>query len=388
MWALILQINLHLLEQRLGNERVSNILWCVGIIFATLLLKRPLSRWVAKLCAVIANRFTDKNHGRLFQDLTVRPLEWLLQTLLYYIAVNQLTIFLRQVVFRRLHGSRLTIVRVSDVADKIFQFLLILFLTLVVSRIVDFIFQVRISKARAEDNRDREQLFPLVKEVFKVIFWTIGIFWILGDVFNVNIPALITGLGIGGIAIALAAKESVENLFAAFTILSDKPFKTGDAVRLGTFEGSVEQIGFRSTRVRNADGSLYIIPNKTLVSQNLENLSQRDTRKGRIVFSIKYGLSEHELRTLIKDLKEMVQQTLHVQEPVDVFADAFGETSFQLSINYHLPEPLAEGARADAIRQEIALQAFRMISDATRAGNRDAVVQEPSSSKPLPGDNT
>src|SRR5690606_14969930 len=150
--------------------------------------------------------------------------------------------------------------------------------------------------------------------------------------------------------IALAAKETVENFFAAFTILTDKPFQTGDVVKLGGFEGSVERIGFRSTRLRNADGSLYIIPNKKLIGENLENLTQRDTRKMRVVFNLKYGISDRALRQLIAELKQMIQKTLHVKEPVTVFLEAFGENTFQLSINYFLPEPLAEGANADAIK--------------------------------------
>ncbi|HRO43164.1 MAG TPA: mechanosensitive ion channel family protein [Flavipsychrobacter sp.] len=365
MMSVLLQINLQYIEEQLGNERISNILWCVGIVLATLLLKRPLSILLAKLSCSVANKFSDKKHGKMFQELIVKPLELLLQTFLYYVAINQLSIFLNQVIFRRRQGKELIEIRISDVADKIFMLLLILFFVLVVSRIIDFIFRVLLDKALTEDDRDKEQLFPLVKEIVKILLWTIGLFWILGSVFAVNIPALITGLGIGGVAIALAAKESVENFFAAFTILTDKPFQTGDVVKLGNLEGAVERIGFRSTRLRNGDGSLYIIPNKKLVNENLENLTQRDTRKVRVVFNLKYNIAHEKLQQLISDLKTMIQNTLHVTAPVNVLLETFGEASFQLSVNYFLPEPLAEGANADAIKQEINLKAFQTIAQYT-----------------------
>jgi len=100
----------------------------------------------------------------------------------------------------------------------------------------------------------------------------------IGQCISCQYSALITGLGIGGVAIALAGKETVENFFASFTILSDKPFQTGDVIKLGETEGTVERIGFRSTRLRNLDGSATVIPNQNLVSQNVTNLSTRDTR--------------------------------------------------------------------------------------------------------------
>jgi len=193
----------------------------------------------------------------------------------------------------------------------------------------------------------------------------------------VNIPALVTGLGIGGVAIALAAKESVENFFAAFTILTDKPFQTSDVVRLGTLEGKVERIGFRSTRLRNAEGSLFIIPNKKLIGENLENLTQRDTRRVRVVFHLKYGIAPQELYLMMGELKDMVRQTLHVVEPVNVLLETFGENTFQLSLQYFLPDPLAEGTNPDKIRQEINFKAYSIMSRHTNIVTTDIAEPQP-----------
>jgi len=362
MDILLLQITRRFIESQIGDERISNILWCIGIVLATMLVKRPLSRFIARLSAGIAHRFSDKDEGALFQNLTARPLENLLQTLLYYVALNQLSIFLNQVIFRRVYSGKTVEIRVSDVADKVFLLLLIVFFVLVVSRIVDFIFHVLIRRAFAEDDKDKEQLLPLVKEIAKILLWVTGLFWILGSVFNVNIPALITGLGIGGVAIALAAKESVENFFAAFTILTDKPFQTNDVVKLGGIEGTVERIGFRSTKLRTGDGSLFVIPNKKLVDENLENLTRRNIRKVRTVLNLKYGISHENLERLLTDLKTVVAETKYVQPPVTILLESFGEAAMQVSVSYFLPEPMPSGVKVDAVKQEVHLKAYRLIA--------------------------
>jgi len=363
MHSLILQTGWKAFDTRIADERLSSILWFLGIVLFTLLLKKPLAALFSKISCRIIDRFGSRNDAAKFQELTRKPFELLLQTFLFYIAVSQLSVFLSRFVMQHKEGyNLLNNIRVGDIVNLVFLFLLILFTTLAVSRVLDFIFHIQIEKAYEQHEKEKQQLLPLVKEVAKIIVWSLGVFWVLGSVFKVNIPALITGLGIGGVAIALAAKESVENFFAAFTILTDKPFQTGDAVKLGSLEGTVERIGFRSTRLRNGDGSLFIIPNKKLIGENLENLSDRDTRKVKLVLTLKYVLSESELARLMDDLKTMVSATLHVNEPVVIVPENFGENAFQLSISYFLPEPMAEGARVEAVKQEITLRSYGIVS--------------------------
>ena len=362
----ILAIDWSTLETRVGGERVANLLWCVGIILATLVLKKPLTRLIAKMIAAISNRFTDKSHSKLFCELVHSPLESLIQTILFYVAVNQLGILLNQFALHRYKGKSDTLaIRIGDVTDHIFLFCTILFSTLLLSRVIDFIYRVQQDNAIEEGNRERQQLLPLVKEMAKLLLWTIGVFWVLGTVFHVNIPALITGLGIGGVAIALAAKESVENFFAAFTILTDKPFHAGDSIKLGSLEGTVERIGFRSTRLRNADGSAYIIPNKKLVNENLENLSFRNMRRVKLPVSIKYGMSYTDLQKMLTDITQRVASMPEVVQPVEVTIDNFGENVFQVIISYHLAHPLSGNISLNEIKHNITLTAYDVISGFT-----------------------
>lgn len=363
------------MQTRLGGEKVTSLMWCIGIVLGTLLLKRPLTKLLSRLITGITDRFTDKKHGKRFRDLTHQPLEQLLQIILFYVAVNQLGILLNHFVFERYASKNSGLhIRIGDVTDHIFLFLFILFTTLLLSRVIDFIYLVQQEKAADEENRERQQLLPLVKEIAKLLLWTIGLFWTLGTVFHVNIPALITGLGIGGVAIALAAKESVENLFAAFTILTDKPFHATDNIRLGSLEGVVERIGFRSTRLRSPDGSAFIIPNKKMVNENLENLTYRNTTRVKIPVSIKYGVSYTDLQKMVAELKAEIPKLNNIKKPVDITLESFGENVFQLLITYHLDFPIEPGVSSSDIKQSVAMLAYKVISGFTNVVPGESAV--------------
>ena len=115
-----------------------------------------------------------------------------------------------------------------------------------------------------------------------------GVLIILGNIFGIEITALAAGLGIGGVAVALASKESLENLLGSFTIFFDQPFTVGDIVTVGNITGLVEKVGFRSTRIRTFDKSLVSVPNKKMVDADLDNLGKRDVRRVKFYLGLTY----------------------------------------------------------------------------------------------------
>lgn len=386
--ALLLEINWSFispewhaaLSRRYAGERLDHYLLAGGIVLAALLLRRPLTSLIASLGYLVVRRAADEQHGRRFRETLRKPLGLFISTLLVYIAIQQLQDHLQRFVVQRVRVRNNPLaIQAGDVVDHVFLFLLICFGTWTFSRVADYIYSVLREKAQRARDRSRLQLLPLIKELLKLLLWATAFFWILGAVFEVNIPALITGLGIGGVAIALAAKESVENLFAAFTILTDKPFEAGDVVRLGTLEGTVERIGFRSTRLRHADGSAYIIPNRKLVAENLENLTNRDTRRVRLTVQIKYGMPADQLKTLIDAMKQQVQSTAHVGDKVSVSVESFNENTFLLQVTYVLPHPMRESS-PDAVKQEVNYAIYSLLTQYTAQG---AVSVEETPKPPL-----
>lgn len=351
-------------DTSVAGEPLVNILWCTGIFAAALLLRRPLSAFVAALSCRIATRFSHPKYAGTFRQLTRKPIELLLSSLLVFIALNQLSVILDIVVFSRSYDTRPdTVIRISNVVDKLFMLLILFFSTLLVSRILDYGFLTLTNKAREEKNREKEQLFPLLKDMSKIALWVIGIFWILGAIFLINVPALVTGIGIGGIAIALAAKESVENFFASFVILTDKPFRTGDIVRIDAYEGTVERVGFRSTRLRHINGSLFIVPNKRIIGENLENLSERNLRRMQLILPLGYGFSPENLQSLIAELKHVLAETNYTIGQPEVFLEEYQENVFLLNLLYYLPVPLpAEAKTLNEIKQDVHIRVYAVLA--------------------------
>lgn len=361
---LLLDIDLSFFDRVYMGDRVSDYIWCIGIIVGTLLLKRPMANLLTRLSSAVATRLSYSKYRGKIRSMLVKPIELLLQTILYYVAIHQVDNFLDHFGIKRFIGVKQKMnIKLGDVLDHVFLFLFIIFLTRVITKFVDFIYYLKMGKAHQQKDYARMQLLPLTKEIIKLVLWVVSIFWILGEVFNVNIPTLVASLGIGGVAIALAGKETLENFFAAFTILSDKPFRTGDTIKQAEIEGVVERIGFRSTRVRGLDGSAHIIPNQKLVSQNLVNLSMRDLRVMKVVAHIRYGVSHESLMMLMAKIREELLKSTPVKEPVEATIESFDKETFQLAVSYHLPHPLPANAKLNDIRHEINMKVFDLIAN-------------------------
>lgn len=360
---LLLDIDWNFFDREYMGDKVSAYAWCFGIIVGTLLLKRPIANLLTRISSGIATRFSYIKHKAKIRTLLSKPIQRLLQIILYYVAMHQLDNFFDHFAIKHFIGIKEKVnLKLGDVLDHIFLFLFIIFLTQVIVGFIDFFYYLRMGKAKQESNFSRMQILPLTKEIAKLVLWILSIFWILGEVFHVNLLSLITGLGIGGVAVALAGKETIENFFAAFTILSDKPFKTGDTIKLGDIEGVVERIGFRSTRIRNLDGSAYIIPNQNLVSQNLINLSTRDTRVMKVIANIKYGITHEALQQLNATLKGTLLNTPPIKEPVEITIETFDKETFQMIIAYTLPHPLPGDLKLLALKRDINMKMFEVIS--------------------------
>lgn len=369
MSKLFLDIDWRFFDREFMGERIANLLWFAGIIILTLTLKKPVANLLSRISGRLATRVKDLRKKDVVGTMLVKPIERLLQTVLYFVAVNQLENLLDRYSIKYYIGKKQKVnLKLDEVLEHVFLFFFIIFLTQVITRFIDYLYYVRMSKASQEKNLSRMQLLPLMKEMAKLAAWTLSVFWILGSVFHVNVPALITGLGIGGVAIALAGKETVENFFAAFTILSDRPFQTGDTVKIGDTEGVVERIGFRSTRLRNTDGAAYIVPNQNLVSQNLLNLSARDTRGLKLVANIKYGISHENLQTLIARIREELAGLPFVKDPVEANIEIFDKETFQLVISYHVPHPMPGGMKLTEAKREVNMKVFALITEVASIG--------------------
>lgn len=281
----------------LGNT-LETYCWFVGIILIGLVFKKVLS----KLLALFVFKFLQKySKGVGYERLLLllkKPLGIFILITTFYFAFDRIN-FPEEwnLVTIEQFGLRLIIMR-------LFQIILVLSITWIILRVIDFFGLVLSHRAAATDSKTDDQLVPFVKDAAKVVVCIFALFFILGAIFQLNVASLIAGLGIGGLAVALAAKESLENLLGSFTIFLDKPFTVGDLIKVGTLEGTVEKIGFRSTRIRTAEKSYVTVPNKKMVDSELDNLSMRMQRLVKFNMALSYGTKTEQVKNIISDIQK------------------------------------------------------------------------------------
>ena len=222
------------------------------------------------------------------------------------------------------------------IISRIYGVLTFISIVWIIYRVIDFFALVLRITALESENKLQEQLAPFLKQVVKLIISILFFFIMLGVVFNLNVGAIITGLGIGGVAVALAGKETLENLFASFSIFIDKPFVAGDLIKIANITGNVETVGFRTTRIRTADKSLVTIPNKQLIDQPLENLSYRDPHRAKLAITLPNNTTLEAVKLVIEKIKqEIMGDSLLNKQPPIVYLDGFGSNTLEILIIFY-----------------------------------------------------
>jgi MscS family membrane protein len=179
-------------------------------------------------------------------------------------------------------------------------------------------------------------LYPLVQKALWLIVVLAGIAQIL-SVHGVNVSGLVAGLGLGGLAFALAAKDTVENIFGSVAILIDQPFRVGDAINVGGVSGTVEQIGLRSTRLRTPENSLISMPNSKVIAGHVDNLGARQFFRSRVTLNIAYDTPIQSVEALCVGIRELLaSHPLCKKDAVAVYIHDLQPSGITLLIQFHL----------------------------------------------------
>jgi MscS family membrane protein len=178
-------------------------------------------------------------------------------------------------------------------------------LTYMVLKFIDLLMSYWHLRAKAhEDQAFNQQLFPVIRKSLKLFIIAVATLVTL-DNLGINITAAIASLSIGGLAVGLAAQDTLANLFGAVAIFLDKPFKIGDRIQIDNVDGPVESIGLRSTRIRNLDGHLVTIPNKTMGNATIVNIAARPNIKTVMNIGITYDTTAAKVRLALKIIEEI-----------------------------------------------------------------------------------
>ncbi len=309
----------------LGNTVLLYLAVTSSIVLA-LFFKRFISKYFASL---LYNKLVSRSNKNLrkaaFVNLIIQPLDLFLFLLISFIALDKL----EYPSYLNFKAYKISLFQIVDALCKIGLILSFIWLCL---RVIDFMAMVLHEKAIQSADQTDNQLVIFFKDFFKAMLVIIGVLLIIHFAFNKNIGNLITGLSIAGAAIALATKESLENLIASFIIFFDKPFTVGDSVKVNTFSGTIEKIGLRSTRIRTDDKTYISVPNKQMVDSIVDNISQRTQRKGFLQLDINLNTTTKQLQIITPSIKQILQKP--EVENVSVFFRETGKNAHIYEVNY------------------------------------------------------
>ncbi|AOM76579.1 mechanosensitive ion channel family protein [Pedobacter steynii] len=324
-------------EQIFWGNTIRGYCLFAGILLFGVLFKKIISRLLSLLLFRLFKKFASAVKDDTFVALLLQPIAFFISLCSYYLAINQLKHPLDLVLFsyaKQIEKTKeMMHVTLGQAIDKVFLFLIILSVFWIILRIIDFIAHVLKFKASLTADRADDQLVPFLKELTKTIICFFGFFVLLGYVFEINVLTLITGLGIGGIAIALAAKESLENLIGSFTIFLDKPFTVGDVVKVDGVEGTIDKVGFRSTRLISPDKTTIIIPNRAMIDGVLENVTRRDFRRVNFFIGITYETPAAAIKEIVTAINAFLSEHPKTAEGYAVF-DNFGDSALNIQVVY------------------------------------------------------
>jgi len=312
-----------------GNT-VQDYLWVVGsLLFGVILVRFIAHRISNTLFRVIAGKTQGVNKNELY-NLLEKPLKWLIMLIILYVCTSHLDYPQEwNLAPKEEFGLRMFL-------HRSFIAFLIIVITWSALKIIKFLGIILMAKAELTESKSDDQIIPFLMEIIKVVAVTLGTFIFMGSVFKVDVGALIAGLGIGGLALALAAKESLENLLASFVIFFDKPFVIGDLVTVNGVTGSIEKIGFRSTRIRTLEKSYLTLPNRLMIDNVLDNLSLRTFRRVSFKIGVLYGTSEVQLKQIVEEIQNFIDNHPHTNQDGEIHFIEFGPSSLDIMVLYYI----------------------------------------------------
>ncbi|WP_347304326.1 mechanosensitive ion channel family protein [Croceibacterium sp. TMG7-5b_MA50] len=198
-------------------------------------------------------------------------------------------------------------------------------------RVVNAVSDLSIARMQRHERRQAISIVSLLRRVVKILLLAFVFIAVL-DTFGIDVTTGIAALGIGGIALALGAQKTVENLVGSVTVIVDKPAQVGDFVKVGSVIGTVEDVGIRSTRIRTNDRTVVTIPNGDLSSQQIENYATRDRFLFNPVIGVEYSLPAAKVREAVDIVRQVLEEHPRIAEGPRARLNAFGASSLDIEV--------------------------------------------------------
>ncbi len=313
------------LRTYLGSAFLSHL-----VIGALMVLGALVLGWVAKrFLTTIGRRLaakTDSELDDIIIEIIVDRINWIAVVAGSYLASEELT--------RATEASDVVARQWLGYAQGIIFVCFVAVVTIVLIRIADSTLKYTMERqARRTSSKLNEALLPMINRIINILIALIALIIVLHH-FGQDVSSLVVSLGVGSLAIALAAQETIANMIGGFLIITDRPFRVGDRIKLSTGElGDVQDIGIRSTRILDFDNNLMIFPNADLIKGKIVNLSYPSEQIRIFVdVSVAYGTDVERAKTIITNLATQHPDVLKTPAP-SAFLVSFGEASLNLQLN-------------------------------------------------------
>ena len=255
---------------------------------------------------------------------------------------------------------RLTVPEAVETAiNNSFQILVALLIAWLLSRLFDAVCQEYLQPwvENSENDLD-DQLLPILRKAVKTAIWVLAVIIGLNNA-GYNVGALIAGLGIGGLALAMAAKDTVSNLFGGVTVFTDQPFRIGDRIKIAGYDGTVIEIGIRSTKLQTLEGRIVTIPNAKFADAPVENVSREPSRKIILNLGLTYDTQPDKMQLAMDLLKQIGDSNENTEEKLIIFFNGFGDFAMNIMFIYYI----SKGADIANTQSEINMEILRQFNN-------------------------
>ena len=229
------------------------------------------------------------------------------------------------------------------IIEKGVQIIFIIKIFQAITILMDFIISHYVIKLLKVKKGFDTELTKMLTRIVNIAIWVIGARSMILNLFGYDIGALVAGLGIGGLALALAAQDPLSNFFSSLSIIADKPFKVEDVIKFGDIEGIIKDIGLRTTRIETFFGTMISVPNSTLAKANVENMSKRETRRADGVIGLVYSTPTKKLQTAVKIIKNIIKKEKNAKGDYRAFFTEFDASSLRIEYTYYVKNPTDYG---------------------------------------------
>jgi MscS family membrane protein len=323
-----------------------------------IIFKNTIHDWIISLVIIAGGLLLNKGivllNKYVIQKVTVRTknrLDDILFKMLESPVLLGITLFTIWIAAKRLDLGA----PVESMIAKSFRVLTVVNITWFVARLVKALIEEYLApKAEQADFKRLDiHLMSIIRRTALGVIWALGIVTALTNA-GLNVGALITGLGIGGLAFALAAQDTIKNIFGGFTIFTDRPFRIGDQIKVDGFNGFVEEIGIRSTRIRTLEKRIVTIPNYKIVEASVENISNEPMHLVAMKLRLNYKTDPAKMNEAIVILKDIALKLDGVDSTtVTVGFTEFTEFAMIISFSYFIKKEADIMVTTNLVNSEI-----------------------------------